>query len=141
MRRFALVLAGTGSEADALVREACARAIQKSHHWKGEGRLESWLFSMIRNLWTDEAKKQKARSEPSHAGVPDGRKLEGKSAAMLAAIPDGLTASFLLVDVEGFSYAEAADILGIPVRLLTSRLSAARLSLAAIGMAAAERRA
>ena len=59
LRRFALTLAGTAGEADDLVREAAGRAIQKSHHWKGEGRLESWLFSMIRSTFVDEAKKRR----------------------------------------------------------------------------------
>jgi len=38
LRRFALTMATSASEADDLVREVCAKAIQKSHHWKGEGR-------------------------------------------------------------------------------------------------------
>ncbi|OHV84360.1 RNA polymerase sigma factor [Rhizobium sp. LCM 4573] len=138
MRRFALALAGTAAEADDLVREVCARAVQKSHHWKGEGRLESWLFSMVRSLWTDEARKRKGMRDIAAGSGDDAF---GKPAAILVGMPEGLAASFLLVDVEGFTYSEAADILGIPVRVLTSRLCAARLRLAAIGVEATERRA
>jgi RNA polymerase sigma-70 factor, ECF subfamily len=56
-------------------------------------------------------------------------------------MPEGLSSVFLLVNVEGHSYREAADILGIPIGTVMSRLSAARIRLAAMISEQAERRA
>ncbi len=47
-------------------------------------------------------------------------------------MPEGLASVFVLVNVEGRSYGEAAGILGIPVATVTARLSAARLKMAMI---------
>ena len=139
LRRFALTLAGNASEADDLVRQVAGRAIQKSHHWRGEGRLENWLFSMMRSSWADEARKRKRPDpdglDPDSAG--GGRNLSNAILSM----PEGLSSALLLVDVEGFTYAEAAAILGIQTEQFSTRLCAARLSLASIGTATSERRA
>lgn len=138
LRRFALTLAGTATEADELVREAAGRAIQKSHHWKGEGRIENWLFSLIRTTWADELKKRRRNGQDTSAGhEADDR----RAAALVLSLPDGLASAVLLTDVEGFTYVEAAAILGITSELLSTRLCAARLSLAAAGSETSERRA
>jgi RNA polymerase sigma-70 factor, ECF subfamily len=138
LRRFALTLAGSGAEADELVRDAATRAIQKSHHWKGEGRIENWLFSLIRATWADEQKRRR-RGEQRSAPATDSD--TRRSAGQILLLSDGLASAILLTDVEGFTYAEAAAILGISTDLLSNRLCAARLSLAAAGTETSERRA
>ncbi|MCJ9753110.1 RNA polymerase sigma factor [Neorhizobium sp. BETTINA12A] len=139
LRRFALTLTGSAVEADDLVREAAGRAIQKSHHWKGEGRLESWLFSMIRGTFVDEAKKR--RRADIHAADDASPAENSRPSTALVCLPDGLASVFLLADVEGFAYAEAAAILGIQPDLFAARLCAARLSLATAAAQTSERRA
>ncbi|WP_117193630.1 RNA polymerase sigma factor [Rhizobium terrae] len=138
LRRFALTLTGSVPEADELTRDVAGKAIQKSHHWKGEGRLENWLFSMMRSTYADEMKKRR-RMEPGGADISAAE--AGRARGAVLALPDGLASAFLLVDVEGFTYPEAAAILGINVDLLGSRLCAARLTFAATGSATSERRA
>jgi RNA polymerase sigma-70 factor (ECF subfamily) len=141
LRRFALTLTGDPRAADVLVQEVCARTIQKSHHWKGEGRLESWVFSLIRSGWSDEPRRR-GRSEAQPGDHAE--KMNGKGAAstkVLDCLTPGLASALLLVDVEGFDYPEAASILGIAPELLSSRLCAARLSFAALPPDLAERRA
>jgi RNA polymerase sigma-70 factor (ECF subfamily) len=138
LRRFALTLAGSGVDADELVREAATRAIQKSHHWKGEGRIENWLFSLIRTTWADEQKKRR-RAEHEASGESDSD--IRRSTGSIFLLPDGQASAILLTDAEGFSYAEAAAILGITTDLLATRLCAARLGLAAAGNETSERRA
>ncbi len=138
LRRFALTLAGSGAEADELVREAATRAIQKSHHWKGEGRIENWLFSLIRTTWTDEQKKRR-RAEHAAAAKSDQDAL--RPLASVLSLPEGLASAVLLADVEDFTSVEAAAILGITTELFSTRLCAARLSLAAAGSQTSERRA
>lgn len=141
LRRFALILAGDTTAADELVREVCIRAIDKSHHWKAECRLESWVFTLIRSAWQDAS------------GTPDGRDAntiedEAEQApAVTAAAPilscfsSEKALALLLVDIEGFDYAEASSILGISSAELAGRLCAARMTLSAEPAARAERRA
>jgi RNA polymerase sigma-70 factor (ECF subfamily) len=139
LRRFALTLAASAAEADALVRDVCAKAIQKSHHWKGQGRIESWLFSIMRSTSVDTRKKRRAETagDAKKSALPE----HETHANPLSSLPDGLASAFLLGDVEGFSYKEAAAILGISSDLFARRLCAARLRLASLGVDTAERRA
>jgi RNA polymerase sigma-70 factor (ECF subfamily) len=139
LRRFALTLTSNPSEADQLVRDIANRAIQTSHHWKGEGRLENWLFSMMRGAWADDAKKRR-RAEAAQA-TGETPQMPGNQQIPLMSLEEGQASAFLLCDVEGFTYTEAASILGIPADLFAARLCAARLRLAEIGSETSERRA
>jgi RNA polymerase sigma-70 factor, ECF subfamily len=139
LRRFALTLTSEASAADALVQDVCTRAIQKSHHWKGKGRIESWLFSLIRATWSDDAKKRGDRQADSvHTYSPE---MHGIASRTLLCLPEGFASTLLLVDVEEFDYAEAASILGIPSDMFASRLCAARLHIASLPPEPMERRA
>jgi RNA polymerase sigma-70 factor (ECF subfamily) len=152
LRRFAMTLTRNASDADDLVQEACERAITRSHLWNGEGRLESWIYAMTRNLWVDEIRKRKVRTGGGTVDVSEQDELTIEPSAekaiyaaqlhkMILSMPEGLSSVFLLVNVEGHSYKEAAEILGIPIGTVMSRLSTARLKLAAMINGAREARA
>ncbi|HXV30935.1 MAG TPA: RNA polymerase sigma factor [Sinorhizobium sp.] len=152
LRRFAMTLTRDASDADDLIQEACERAITRSHLWNGEGRLESWVYAMTRNLWVDEVRKRKVRSGGGMVDIFDQDVLNVEAAAekavyanqlqkMILSMPEGLASVFLLVNVEGYSYRETAEILAIPIGTVMSRLSTARLRLAAMLSEDAERRA
>ncbi len=152
LRRFAMTLTRNAHDADDLVQEACERAITRSHLWNGEGRLESWIYAMTRNLWVDEIRKRKVRTGSGTVDASDQDELSIEASAekavyanqlqkMILSMPEGLASTFLLVNVEGHSYREAADILGIPIGTVMSRLSTARLRLAAMISENTERRA
>jgi RNA polymerase sigma-70 factor (ECF subfamily) len=139
LRRFALTLTGEPSTADRLIEDVCGRAIQKSHHWKGTGRLESWVFSLIRTTWSDDAKKR-ARQEP--AGKPVASDAHGTPALRkILCLPHGMASAILLADVEQFEYSEAASILGLSEDVFAARLCAARLQLSSLPPEIMERRA
>ena len=126
LRRFAMTLTRNSSDADDLVQEACERAITRSHLWNGEGRLESWVYAMTRNLWVDEIRKRKVRTGSGTVDVAEQDSLHIEASAdkavyakqlhkLIMTMPEGLSSVFLLVNVEGHSYREAAVILGIPI--------------------------
>ena len=151
LRRFAMTLTRNASDADDLVQEACERAITRSHLWNGEGRLESWVYAMTRNLWVDEVRKRKVRTGSGTVDFAEQDDLHVEASAdkavyakhlhrLIMTMPEGLSAVFLLVNVEGHSYREAADILGIPIGTVMSRLSTARIRLAAMISEQTERR-
>jgi RNA polymerase sigma-70 factor (ECF subfamily) len=152
LRRFAMTLTRNAADADDLVQEACERAIARSHLWNGEGRLESWIYAMTRNLWVDEIRKRKVRGGGGIIDILEQDELNVEAAAekavyanqvqkMILSMPEGLASVFLLVNVEGHSYRETAEILGVPIGTVMSRLSTARLRLAAMLSENRERRA
>lgn len=139
LRRFAQTLVPDPAVADRLVREVSLRAVNKSHHWKGQGRLESWVFSLIRSAWADAAR-SRAPGREAEAGQPSGNTAVSSS-PVLALLPQGTASALLLVDAEGFSYEEAASILDIQPMALASLLCAARNHLAIVPPFSLERRA
>lgn len=141
MRRFAVTLTRNPSDADDLVQEACERTMRKAHLRPPTAGFESWVYTMMRNMWIDELRKRKVRVGKGTVDCAELDELNvgpaGEDAIyieqikeMIQSMPEGLSSVFLLVNVEGHSYREAADILGIPIGTVMSRLSTARLRLA-----------
>mgnify|MGYP001817728131 CR=1 FL=1 len=141
LRRFACALTRNMDDADELVQMACERAILKSGQWTDGTRLDSWVYTMMRNLWYSELRKRKVRLGQGQVDAaeitelhsdPDGEDqvYAGQVGRAIAALPDGLRSVTLLVCVEEHSYREAAEILDVPVGTVMSRLSRARLQLA-----------
>ncbi|MBY3194969.1 RNA polymerase sigma factor [Rhizobium laguerreae] len=140
LRRFAITLAGEVAVADELVQAVCQRAVSKGHQWSGEGRLESWIYTLARQQWTDDNRKRKPKASV-RGNVTDIREAARDRSAtvdpdtihhMISDMPDGVSSMFLLVDVEGHSYQQAADIMGIPVPNVVSQLATARLHFAGL---------
>jgi RNA polymerase sigma-70 factor (ECF subfamily) len=107
---------------------------------------------MTRNLWIDEIRKRKVRTGGGTVDAAEQDELSveasGEKAVyanqlhkMILSMPEGLASVFVLVNVEGHSYREAADILKIPIGTVMSRLSTARMRLAAMITETTERRA
>ncbi|OWV76687.1 RNA polymerase subunit sigma-70 [Rhizobium sp. R339] len=140
LRRFAITLAGEAAVADELVQAVCLRAIAKGHQWNGEGRLESWIYTLARQQWADESRKRKPKAS-ARGNVTDIRDAARDRSAsvdpdaihrMISEMPDGVSSVFLLVDVEGHSYQQAADIMGISAASVVSQLAVARLHFAGL---------
>lgn len=143
LRRFALSLTGNASDADDLVQDAVERALRNLDRWQQGTRLDSWMFRLTQNLWIDAVRARKVRkAEPlddmaaERASIDGARAAEaqlafGATCAALAKLPDEQRVVVGLVCVEGMSYRDAADVLGVPVGTLTSRLFRARAALAA----------
>lgn len=143
LRRFALSLTGNGSDADDLVQDAVERALRNLHRWETGTRLDSWMFRLTQNIWIDAVRVRKVRAAVplddealERVGVDGERDVEARLAfsatcAAMAKLPDEQRVAVALVCVEGMSYRDAADTLGVPVGTLTSRLFRARSALAA----------
>lgn len=143
LRRFARGLTGSEEEADELVQAACERAIQRIGQWQQGTRLDSWMFRIMQNLWIDSIRMGKLRGSHLSLVDPDGQAvpgMDGEQATMnrltleavrrgVQRLPPDQRSVLLLVCVEGCSYKETADSLGIPVGTVMSRLSRARLAL------------
>ncbi|PZM13829.1 RNA polymerase sigma factor [Rhizobium tubonense] len=150
LRRFAVTLTGDLGEADELVQSVCHRGITKIHLWNNEGRLESWLYTIARQQLVDEVRRHKHRSGSAKGAAldriepgmhPKTNSVEANEGHQtVTSLAEGLGSVFLLVVIEGHSYKQAADILGIPLSTVASRLCSARQQLAAIGVSRSPRK-
>ena len=141
LRRFAVGLARDAADGDDLCQATVARALDRRAQWQPGTRLDSWMYTMMRNVWIDEQRARRRRGEtfvPEEAGMGVGADGGQEAAAELDVIqralhtlPDEQREAVLLVMVEGWSYKEAAGIVGCPVGTLNSRLVRGRDALLA----------
>jgi RNA polymerase sigma-70 factor (ECF subfamily) len=138
LRRFAYALTGNAEQGDDLVQDACLRALSRIDQWQPGTRLDSWMYRIAQNIWLDRVRASKVRGEV--VGVEAAAELVGSDGrlvaeseltlkavdAALARLPAEQRAVVALVCVEGASYKEAAEITGVPVGTVMSRLARAR---------------
>lgn len=103
--------------------------------------MESWMFRIIQNLWLD-SRRRRARHGPSvdlelvqfsDEGIGSRRAEDRMTLArvreLVATLPQEQRVVLALVAIEGMSYRETAEILGVPIGTVMSRLSRARARL------------
>jgi len=141
LRRFARTLARDPHDADDLVQMAVERALTRSEQLRPDSRLSSWMFGILRNAWIDETRTRGRRNRvfaPEEMGENVGDAASETHTDVLsvqdamARLPDEQRIAIGLVLVEGLSYKEAAEIMGVPVGTLTSRLARGRDALASM---------
>lgn len=142
LRRFGAALTGSLDAADDLVQGACERALRAPERFTPGTRLDSWMFRIMQNIWID---RRRARfragptsSEPETlAGLigEDGRRVTEANLTLdrvwtaMETLTEDQRAVLVAVCVEGLSYAEASEVLGVPSGTVMSRLFRARRSL------------
>jgi RNA polymerase sigma-70 factor (ECF subfamily) len=140
LRRFALATTNSRHEAEDLLQTAIERALRNESSWQQGTRLDSWIFRIMQNLWLDELRAHRRRTESLDEVIDlpgeDGRdsmtyqvQFEEAQAA-LQALPDEQRAVIALVVLDGMSYQQTANTLNIPVGTVMSRLARARAVLA-----------
>jgi RNA polymerase sigma-70 factor (ECF subfamily) len=134
LRRFARALSRDAETADDLVQDTLVRALRAEHLFHG-GDLRTWLFTILLNL--DRNRRRGLSRRPVLAVIEDvdpagepgsdgtGRDIERG----LSLLPAEQREVLLLVALEGMSYREAADVQGVPIGTVMSRLSRARTTL------------
>lgn len=142
LRRFALSLCRNPDIADDLVQITVEKAILGRAGFDPATRLDAWLFRILRNAWIDMTRRHRTRGteidvdDIPEAATVDGRRLTearlmlDAAARALESLPVEQREVLILVCYEELSYAEAAQVLGIPVGTVMSRLSRGRIALA-----------
>ncbi len=137
LRRYSRALTGGGDLADDLVQDCLARAMDRLHLFKPGSNMRAWLFSILHNQHVNNVRRSAVRPDAAdleavveeRTGVPANQEqnLEIRDIrAGLALLPDDQRQVILLVGLEGMSYVEAAEILGIPKGTVMSRLNRGR---------------
>ena len=143
LRRFAIALTGSVSDGDDLVQDTVERALKYLHTWESGTSLDKWMFRIARNRFIDGRRAARragevvsdAPGEMAGAMVDGEREVESRLAlgavdAALQALPLEQREAVALVLIDGVSYRDAAEQLGVPIGTLTSRIGRARQSLA-----------
>ena len=139
LRRYARALTRNADRADDLVQDCIERAIRKQALWKPTGPLKAWLFRIPLNLYRNELRVARRRGEhvpvetllvePAVAPAQPGRLALREMSRAIDTLAAEQREALLLVVLEGMSYAEAADTIGVPIGTLMSRLGRARAAL------------
>ncbi len=146
--RGALRLTRDPDRAQDLVQDTYVRALRYQHSYQPGTNMRAWLFAIMRNLFWDRFRG--GRPEDLSLDAENGDfalydRLKDESAKPEEQVLDHIAASevvsaveklpplhrevVLLVDVEGFSYKDAAEVLGVPIGTVMSRLHRARQQL------------
>jgi RNA polymerase sigma-70 factor (ECF subfamily) len=143
LRRFARVITRNVADADDLVQASVEKALARAEQWRPGSRVDSWMFGIMKNAWVDEIRARRRRDRvhaPEEAGSRVGdasaaaRDIALSVQAAMERLPEEQRLAVALVLIEGLSYRDAAETLGIPIGTLTSRLARGRATLqAALG--------
>ena len=143
---YACWLTKNRAEAEDVVQDACVRAMRFFSSFRGDD-ARAWLFSIVRNTWysrvarpvnvKEVASFDNAQHElPDDALDPEERLVQQHSVALvrdaLQQLPVDFREAIVLREIEGFSYKEIAQLVGVPIGTVMSRLARARERLAAV---------
>lgn len=138
-------------DAQDLLQDTYAKAFVSFHQFEPGTNLKAWLYRVLTTTFINNYRKDQRRPQMTDSELEDWELFEsashtsdqGKSAEVevlenlpdvdikraLASIPEEFRMAVYLVDVEGFSYKEAAEIIGIPTGTIMSRLHRGRKQL------------
>lgn len=136
LRRYARALTGERHAADELVQDSLERAWSRFHLWRPGTDVRAWLFTIMHNLYANAVRK--AKRAPAYAPLAEVDRVSSIQSDVetgievsnliqaLASLPDGQREVLLLVGLEGLTYEQVSQVLGIPIGTVMSRLSRAR---------------
>lgn len=124
-----------------LVQATCVRALEKAAMYHPDTRLDRWLMTMMMNVWCNQLRAARLRAGSGTVDAENVLSFDGSShvetnifasqvLTAVAALPEAQRETVSLVYLEGWTYAETAHALDVPVGTVMSRLAAARSKLA-----------
>lgn len=127
--RFCTYLAGP-QLADDLVQDTYLRALRSLHTFRGDGDGVSWLISIARRACADAIGDQQRARRPELTRRPDrDHSITVEMGMLVDGLPEDQRQAFVLTQVLGYRYAEAAEICGCPIGTIRSRVARARAAL------------
>jgi RNA polymerase sigma-70 factor (ECF subfamily) len=132
---------GDARDADDLAQEVYERAIAALPRYRGDGPARGWLLTIARRVCADHVRKAQRRRRNDAAVLQQAHVDPAMSSDttvrvdlddLLARLDDDRRVAFVLTQVLGMYYDEAAEVIGCPVGTVRSRVSRARLDLASM---------
>ena len=136
LRRYARALTRDAEIADDLVQDTLVRALRSEHLFHG-GDIRSWLYTILTNLNRNRLRslsRRPALTPIEETDVADAAGSEGAGRDIeraLATLVEDQRVALLLVVLEGLSYREVAEVQGVPIGTVMSRLARARAQIRA----------
>ena len=139
LRRYARVLTGAPDTADDLVQDGLERAIGRFDQFRRGTNLRAWLFTILHHIRCDQHRRVVRR--PTEIPIEDAPQQASTRASQADALhladfkrafgrlSEPHREVLVLVGIEGMDYQRAADILGVEVGTVKSRVFRARESL------------
>lgn len=148
--QLAYRLCGNPEDASDLAQESFLKVYRGLPQWRGQASFSTWLFRIVNNTFLDEMRKRQRRPQsafsldaavtteegeiqgelPSREPGPADQLLEREAELAIERALQSLKPDYrivlILCDVQGYSYAEIADITGLKLGTVKSRLSRAR---------------
>lgn len=148
----ALRTAGDPEEAADALQDALIKAHRSAAGFRSQAAVTTWLHRIVVNACLDRLRRRAVRrtvalpdtdeaTDHTRTGVPtapdpgevsEAHERRDRVLTALRAIPDDQRAALVLVDMEGYSVAEAAQLLGVPAGTVKSRCARGRARLAGL---------
>ncbi len=137
LRRFARAMAGDAALADDLVQDCIERALIKNALYDPSRPMRAWLYAMLRNLYINGLRRDSRSTvvksvdnlfagEGATPPEQENQLSVTEITTALDRLPTAQREVLVLVTLEEMSYREAAEITGVPIGTVMSRLSRAR---------------
>jgi RNA polymerase sigma-70 factor (ECF subfamily) len=128
-------------EAQDLVQLCCVRALERRTQWRPGSSMLSWLFAIMHSIWLNELRARRRRNAmhvvcdedaegiemPAGGADPEQWVHLSQVFTAVEGLPEMHRTVLILVAVEGLSYQEVAQVLGVPIGTVMSRLARARI--------------
>ena len=134
LRRYARALTRDADVADDLVQDTLVRALRSEHLFHG-GEVRSWLYTILTNLNRNRLRSLARRPTLLPLEDNDTTDLTGPEAGgrdierALGTLVEDQRSALLLVVLEGLTYREVAEVQGVPIGTVMSRLARARVQI------------
>ncbi|MEL4356902.1 MULTISPECIES: sigma-70 family RNA polymerase sigma factor [unclassified Luteococcus] len=134
--RFIAHLAGTQA-ADDLTQDTYLRAMDSLPSFEGRSPARAWLLTIARRVVADKVRREIARPQSpyspewltAHAGAEDDALVLVEAAALFQTLSPERREAFVLTQLLGFSYEQAAEVCGVRIGTIRSRVARARQEL------------
>lgn len=129
--RFAYRLSGSAADAEDLTQQTFLTAQTGLHQLREPEHAKAWMFTIMRNTYLKGRRRRKQNQIISLESAPEPSETEDEAAALrmeelqsvLDELPDEFKEPLILFYFQEFSYKEIAEILGVPLGTVMSRLA------------------
>jgi RNA polymerase sigma-70 factor (ECF subfamily) len=135
LTRFAMSLCRNRAEAEDLLQDSVLRGLKAYGRFEAGSNFKAWIFAIMMNAFRSRYRQRMREKEVPLDQLPEPPAvgedvfdliLRQEVLAAVQELPESFRAAVLLVDLEGFSYREAAQALECPSGTLMSRLNRGR---------------
>jgi len=141
LRAFGRSVSGSRDLADDLVQETLMKAWAARNRFQAGTNMRAWTFIILRNLYLSQMRRSRFRGEWDDLvadrilAAPAGQDKQvelGDMQRALLHLPQPQREALILVGAGGFAYEEAAEICGVAVGTIKSRVARGRVALEAL---------